>query len=239
MKRATEDHVVKAKEGVSLEGGSLTQFLLNVQEYDQVAAKLMRRLRVDRAVIDLIAEGDLEKKADFEEKKTLDRLAKAIDKAKLKIDSKIEWDEEHSLYELLLSNGSGGGIRINWALASTPEYKNLRKLARSIAEFDKPPFTIARNGDKVTKENAAAVLAFVMEDAKKDFTITRFKGLGEMNPEQLWDTTMNAETRTLLQVRLEDVVEAEKMFTTLMGENVEERRKFIQDNALDVVNLDI
>jgi len=239
MKRATEDHVVKAKEGVSLEGGALTQFLLNVQEYDQVAAKLMRRLRADRALIDIIAEGDLEKKADFEEKKTLDRLAKAIDKAKLKIESKIEWDEEHSLYELVLSNGSSGGARVNWAVASTPEYKRLRALARSIAEFDKPPFTISRNGDKVTKENSAAVLAYVMEDAKKEFTITRFKGLGEMNPDQLWETTMNAETRTLLQVKLEDVVAAETMFTTLMGENVAERRKFIEENALDVVNLDI
>jgi DNA gyrase subunit B len=78
-----------------------------------------------------------------------------------------------------------------------------------------------------------------MEDAKKDFTITRFKGLGEMNPSQLWETTMNADSRTLLQVKLEDVVEAEKIFTTLMGENVEDRRKFIEDNALDVVNLDI
>jgi len=78
-----------------------------------------------------------------------------------------------------------------------------------------------------------------MEDAKKDFTITRFKGLGEMNPAQLWETTMNAESRTLLKVKLEDVVEAEKIFTTLMGENVEDRRKFIEENALEVVNLDI
>ena len=98
---------------------------------------------------------------------------------------------------------------------------------------------ITRNGDKATKEKASDVLGYVMEDAKKDFTITRFKGLGEMNPKQLWETTMNADTRTLLQVKLEDVVEAEKIFTTLMGENVEARRKFIEDNALEVVNLDI
>jgi DNA gyrase subunit B len=239
MKRATEDHVVKAKEGVSLEGGALTQFLLNVQEYAQVAAKLVRRLRSERAVVDLLAAGELEKKADFEDKRALDRLAKAIEKAKLKLEGKIAYDEEHSLHELVLTNGPGPGIRINWALASMPEYKRLRALAHSIAESDKPPFTVARNGDKVTKERAADVLAYVLEDAKKEFTITRFKGLGEMNPEQLWETTMNAETRTLLQVKLEDVVEAEKMFTTLMGENVEERRKFIEENALDVVNLDI
>jgi len=91
----------------------------------------------------------------------------------------------------------------------------------------------------VTKEKAQDVLNYVVEDAKKDFTITRFKGLGEMNAEQLWDTTMNADTRTLLQVKLEDAVAAEVIFTTLMGENVEARRKFIEENALEVVNLDI
>ena len=101
------------------------------------------------------------------------------------------------------------------------------------------PVTVTRNGDKVTKEKATDVLDYVVEDAKKDFTITRFKGLGEMNAEQLWDTTMNADTRTLLQVKLEDAVAAEDIFTTLMGENVEARRKFIEDNALEVVDLDI
>jgi DNA gyrase subunit B len=115
----------------------------------------------------------------------------------------------------------------------------LRTLGRAISASDKPPFSVSCNGDKVSKESAVQVLAFVLEDAKKDFTITRFKGLGEMNPDQLWATTMNAETRTLLQVKLEDMVEAETIFTTLMGENVEERRKFIEDNALDVQNLDI
>jgi DNA gyrase subunit B len=238
MKRATEDHVVKAKEGVTLEGAGLTQFLLNVQEYDQVAAKLVRRLR-DRSLVDLLAASDLEKKSDFEDKKQLDRLLKAIEKAKLKVEGKIAFDEEHSLHELMLSHGAAAPRRINWALASTSDYKRLRALAQAVMQSDKPPFTVARNGDKVTKDSAAEVLAYVLEDAKKEFAITRFKGLGEMNPEQLWETTMNAETRTLLQVKLEDLVKAEEIFTTLMGENVEERRKFIQDNALDVVNLDI
>ena len=238
MRRATEDHVVKAKEGIALEGAALTRFLLDVQEYDQIAAKMLRRLR-ERKLVDLVAASDLEKKADFEDKKELEKLLKTIEKAKLKMDAKIVYDEEHSLHEVVLGNGSGPWGRINWALASRPDWKRLRTLGRAILASDKPPFTVSRNGDKVTKENAAQVLAFVLEDAKKDFTITRFKGLGEMNPEQLWATTMNAETRTLLKVKLEDVVEAEKMFTTLMGENVEERRKFIEDNALDVQNLDI
>jgi DNA gyrase subunit B len=162
---------------------------------------------------------------------------KEVEKAKLKLEGKIVFDEEHSLYEIQF--GPPHNQKINWALASVAEYKRMRALAKQIDEYNKPPFTVTRNGDKVTKEKAADVLSYVMEDAKKDFTITRFKGLGEMNPSQLWETTMNADTRTLLKVKLEDAVAAEDIFTTLMGENVEARRKFIEDNALEVVNLDI
>jgi DNA gyrase subunit B len=236
MKRATEEHVVKGKTGKSLEGGELTQFLLNVQEYEQVAGKLARKLR-DPRLVELLAESELEKKVDFGDKKKLQELAKAIEKAKLELEAKLEFDEEHSLHELVLRNG--GERRINWALAASPEYKRLRALRQAIAENNKPPFTVTHNGDKATKETAQQLLNYVLEDAKKEFTITRFKGLGEMNPEQLWATTMNAETRTLLKVKLEDAVAAEEIFATLMGENVEERRKFIEENALDVVNLDI
>jgi len=236
MKRATEAHVVKAKTGKSLEGGELTQFLLNIQEYEQVSTKLARKLR-DPKLVELLAESDLEKKVDSSDKKKLQELVKAIEKAKLEVEPKLEFDEEHSLHELVLKNG--GERRINWALAASPEYKRLHTLRQAIEENDKPPFTITRNGDKTTKETAQQLLSYVLEDAKKEFTITRFKGLGEMNPEQLWATTMNAETRTLLKVKLEDAVAAEEIFATLMGENVEERRKFIEENALDVVNLDI
>jgi DNA gyrase subunit B len=236
MKRATEDHVVKAKEGVSLEGSGLTTFLLNVQEYEAAAAKLGRRLR-EPGLVEIFAESKLDKKTDFEDKKALEKLLKEVEKSKLKLEGKVVFDEEHSLYELQF--GPPHSQKISWAVASTAEYKRLRGLAKQIEEFNHPPFTIARNGDKMTKSNASEVLQYVVEDAKKDFTITRFKGLGEMNAEQLWDTTMNADTRTLLQVKLEDAVAAEDIFTTLMGENVEARRRFIEENALEVVNLDI
>ncbi len=236
MKRATEEHVVKGKTGKSLEGGDLTQFLLNIQEYGQVSSKLGRRLR-DSRLVELLGEAELDKKADFTDKKKLQELVKAIERAKLDVDAKLEFDEEHSLHEVVLKNG--GEKRINWALAASPEYKRLRTLRQAIEENDQPPFTVTHNGDKTTKATALELLNYVLEDAKKEFTITRFKGLGEMNPEQLWATTMNAETRTLLKVRLEDAVAAEEIFATLMGENVEERRKFIEENALEVVNLDI
>jgi DNA gyrase subunit B len=236
MNHAAEDHTVRITGG-SLSGAALAQFLLNVQEYDQLAAKLARKLG-DARVVELVVASDLEKKADFETKKALEKLVAAIEKAKLKTETKITWDEEHSLYELLV--GSGTGIhKMGWALASTLEYKRLHALHAIMKEYDRPPFTISTNGTKVAKETATEVLLHVLEEAKKDFAVTRFKGLGEMNPDQLWETTMNAETRTLLKVRTEDAVAADEIFTTLMGENVEQRRKFIEENALDVRNLDI
>jgi DNA gyrase subunit B len=240
MSRATEDHAVKPKEGGEIKGAALTKFLLNVQGYASAAAKMARKLR-EPQLVDLLAVSDFEKKTDFEDKKALEKLAKAIDKAKLDIDPKIVYDEEHSLYDLLIPGNAAhpGDKKINWAFASTPEYKRLRTSANLISEFDHPPFTVTRNGDKIVKEKASDVLSYILEDAKKDFTITRFKGLGEMNPGQLWETTMNAETRTLLKVRLDDAAAAEEIFSTLMGENVESRRKFIEENALEVVNLDI
>src|SRR5207244_10929825 len=127
MKRATEDHVVKAKEGVTLEGAGLTTFLLNVQEYDALAAKLGRRLR-DAGLVAVLAESGLDKKAEFEEKKSLEKLLKGIDKAKLKLEGEIAFDEEHSLYEIQF--GAPLNQKINWALASTPEYKRLRVLTK-------------------------------------------------------------------------------------------------------------
>ena len=83
------------------------------------------------------------------------------------------------------------------------------------------------------------MFAYIVEQGKKEYDVQRYKGLGEMTAPQLWETTMDPERRTLLQVKLEDIAETETIFTTLMGEDVEARRKFIEDNALDVKNLDI
>jgi DNA gyrase subunit B len=98
---------------------------------------------------------------------------------------------------------------------------------------------MSTNGTQLTIEDRRQLLEHVMAQGKKAFTVQRFKGLGEMNPDQLWQTTMDAEQRFLLQVRVEDQVEADSIFTVLMGDVVEPRRQFIEDNALDVKNLDI
>jgi len=106
------------------------------------------------------------------------------------------------------------------------EAKQARRVARALRE-------------PVEKQTARAIFAYIVEQGKKDYQVQRYKGLGEMTSSQLWDTTMDPEQRTLLSVKLEDFVETEEIFATLMGEDVEKRRKFIEDNALDVKNLDI
>jgi DNA gyrase subunit B len=93
--------------------------------------------------------------------------------------------------------------------------------------------------EPVEKQTARELFAYIVEQGKKDYQVQRYKGLGEMTATQLWETTMDPEHRTLLSVKLEDIAETEAIFTTLMGEDVEARRKFIEDNALDVKNLDI
>jgi DNA gyrase subunit B len=91
----------------------------------------------------------------------------------------------------------------------------------------------------VTKQSARELFDYVIEQGRRDYQVQRYKGLGEMTSQQLWETTMDPDRRTLLSVKLEDLTETEHIFSTLMGEDVEARRKFIEDNALDVKNLDI
>ncbi len=101
------------------------------------------------------------------------------------------------------------------------------------------PFILGENGTSEEIATREELLDKVLATAKKEIGIQRYKGLGEMNPEQLWETTMDPEKRTLLQVRVEDAIETDEVFTVLMGDQVEPRRKFIEDNALDVKNLDV
>jgi DNA gyrase subunit B len=102
-----------------------------------------------------------------------------------------------------------------------------------------PPYSIEEGDSKAQSKSLTEIFSYVMEGGKKGQYIQRYKGLGEMNPAQLWETTMNPESRVLLQVRIEDAVEADEIFATLMGDEVEPRRKFIEEHALTVKNLDI
>ena len=151
-------------------------------------------------------------------------------------------DAEHGGFRVTIKsevNGSPRETVIDQALLASPEYRELLRLREGLSVLGAAPFTVLfESGEKVV-QTVQELSAVIKEDAQKGLGIQRFKGLGEMNPEQLWETTMNPATRTLLQVRVEDTVESDEMFSLLMGEQVEPRREFIERNALEVQNLDI
>ncbi len=119
------------------------------------------------------------------------------------------------------------------------EFKPIHEAASALHDLIREHAQIQRGGRSAPVASFPQVQAFLMEEAKRGRAIQRFKGLGEMNPEQLWETTVNPETRRLLRVRIEDAVAADQIFATLMGDVVEPRRDFIEDNALRVANLDV
>ncbi|MCZ6540211.1 MAG: toprim domain-containing protein, partial [Nitrospinae bacterium] len=154
----------------------------------------------------------------------------------------IDYDPEKELYEFTLAGHRQGRdfqVKINSKFIGSPLIQNLFELYQPLATLDKPPFTLVHKDDSIQIDSKEALLAAIMEAGKSGLAIQRYKGLGEMNPNQLWETTMDPETRVLLQVRADDFVELEDLFSTLMGDAVEPRRAFIQKNALDVKNLDI
>jgi len=154
----------------------------------------------------------------------------------------IENDEEHESKRVVYRSTRDGFTRetvIDVDFLNTPDLGELRTLHKDFAELGKAPYTIV-HGDKTTKaENLQEVKGYIMAEGKRGQDIQRYKGLGEMNPEQLWTTTLDPERRTLLQVHVDDAVEADNIFSILMGDAVEPRREFIETNALNVRNLDI
>jgi DNA gyrase subunit B len=242
LRRATENLKVEyGPEGAKLtiEGGELRSFLMSLDEYQQIFKRLERRLR-EAVAVEILADVDLkiDTKADFSEeanlKAVLDRLKAA------KIPAELRRDEEHSAWFVSFRDQTNGERIIGLDLASQAEYKRMRAFARQISKFNKPPFTVSKeNGSREVLTFWRDLLSYIRGEGTREVQVQRYKGLGEMNAEQLWSTTMNSETRTLLKVSVEDLVETDHIFTTLMGEDVESRRKFIEDNALDVRNLDV
>jgi len=245
MRRATENLAVEIRSSGNgagpkavLEGTELRAFLLSLDEYQQMFHKVERRMR-DARVVEVLANVDLrvDHKAEFQEEANLKPVFEALQK--LGLNPEMRRDEEHSAYAVVFHDSTNAERTIGLPLAAQPEYRRFRTLAKIIARNNEPPFVVVKNDHRETQANWSDLLEYVKNEGKKDASVTRYKGLGEMNAEQLAETTMNPEKRTLLQVRLEDAVESEEIFSTLMGEDVEARRKFIEDNALDVKNLDV
>jgi len=226
--------------GASVSGARLVGMLERMEEYRGHVAKLAQR-GIPEGLIRALLDRGMTSKADFAEKKKLEdiaRAARAFDAEKIEV---VE-DEEHSGWALEMVrrvNGVPHEIRVDAEFAGSYEFRRIRETAKAIGAFLDGPYVVTKNGDKEAHQTLAGVVDAVYESAKKGLTISRYKGLGEMNPEELWETTMNPEKRRLLHVNVEDKVEADRYFSILMGDAVEPRREFIEKNALNVRNLDI
>jgi DNA gyrase subunit B len=243
MRRATENLTLEpAGNGnqphAPLEGGELRSFLTNLDEYEQMFHKVQRKLR-DERVVDTLSDIELhvDSKTEFQDKANMEQVLEGL-KARQIVGS-LKADEEHSAWAVTYPDSTHAERRIDIELAAQPEYRRFRTLAKLIARDNRPPFTVVKNEHRETQSGWRELLDYVKTEGKRDASVQRYKGLGEMNAEQLAETTMNPEKRTMLRVRLEDMVESEEIFSTLMGEDVESRRKFIEENALDVKNLDV
>jgi DNA gyrase subunit B len=241
LERATGQVVVVVKgSGVRLTGRKLAPLLDKLSQYNYLRSKLINR-GYQGALIDVLLQKKVRFKSGFEEEQKIRALKEIMVKKGFKSPELVK-DEEHNLFELVLTyrhNGQEKTNTINWDLISSVEYKSLFTLHKEIGQLQNSPILVSSKGKETMVNSGGELLQHILALGKEGLSIQRYKGLGEMNPEQLWETTMNPQTRTLLQVKIEDAVEADEIFSVLMGDQVEERRRFIQDNALMARNLDI
>jgi DNA gyrase subunit B len=242
LRRATENLTVEVAgaggQATKIEGGELRSFLMSLDELAQISKRLERRVR-DARVVDVLAEVNLpiDTKADLQNEEGVKIVADRLREMKLEV--MVEREEEHSAWMIGYRDPTNAMRMINTEFLALPEFRKMRAQVKQVARFNTPPFTIVKDSQRQVLANWRELLATVKNEGTREVNVKRYKGLGEMNAEQLWSTTMNIETRTLLQVDLNDFAESEPIFSTLMGEDVESRRKFIEENALDVRNLDV
>jgi DNA gyrase subunit B len=238
MERAAENRKVRIGDDLEIEGARL----IRVVERMIAASKLLdmiERKAIPREVAELLVRGEVKDAETFTDKARLVEVIKPLRDAGREVI--LEKDEEHGTFDIVYTQGENGQtreIRIGDDFVAAPEYKALYSTWEEIREYTRGPWTIVDDGE-TRLETREKFVAHVLAEGKRGLTMQRYKGLGEMNAEELWETTMNPQTRTLLQVKLEDEEVAENIFTTLMGDAVEPRRLFIEENALNVRNLDI
>ncbi len=207
---------------------------------DDLAQRIQKK-GTSRTILNLLLENGVKSKSYFEDRTKISEIQKLFRDRGFEVFD-LKWDEEHNLYgfEVKETNGSGNPrSRIDWDIISSVEYRNLFQVYQEIQGIAPPPYILIQGDKNVTIDKPEGLLHELSHLGREGISIQRYKGLGEMNPEQLWETTMNPETRTLLKVKVEDAIEADEIFSILMGDEVEQRRQFIEENALFVQRLDI
>ncbi|HEY4492381.1 MAG TPA: toprim domain-containing protein, partial [Acidobacteriota bacterium] len=219
-------------------GEKLYTALLKMSEAESLLSKLERRGYPAALIEQLLGEPQIDKKF-FQDPQNLEQLKEKISKTLKDAGIRVDEDPEHGLYELVVKIKNYPQIKINWQLFASAEWIRLQEAFRVLTDFKTPQIVVKENGNLQKVENWKTLYKTLQQSSKKGLTITRYKGLGEMDPDQLWETTMNPQLRTLLQVKVEDAYEADLIFSTLMGEEVDPRKAFITEHALEVKNLDV
>ncbi|MBN1574137.1 MAG: DNA topoisomerase (ATP-hydrolyzing) subunit B [Deltaproteobacteria bacterium] len=245
-----EDAKLIRTDGKEVSGKQLIKVTEKMMRYERILNQLDKR-KMDRelvrafAIEDKLVEENLKKKKRSELKKVLSNVEAHIRKVEPNmdvLDFEIGEDTEHEGTRVICRTSRNGSVRssiFDHELLTSPEFKELRRLNEELKDIGDSPYRIKNGGVELELKCYGDIIDFLLNQGKKGQTIQRYKGLGEMNPEQLWETTMDPEKRTLLKVNVEDSVAADEIFTILMGDQVEQRRNFIEKHALDVRNLDI
>ncbi len=238
LARAAENRKVRLASGQEFEGARLAHLVGKMVTVQKLIERIEKR-GVPRPLAELFLRGRVKDAAIFTDKARLLELIRPLQETGAEVF--LEWDEEHGVFDVKLQaveNSHPREVELGDDFVASAEYRALYSAYEEIRELDQPPLTVVDGGETTVKSRDALV-AHILAEGKKGMTVSRYKGLGEMNADELWETTMDPATRTLLQVRLEDDEVAENIFTTLMGDAVEPRRLFIEENALNVRNLDI
>jgi len=256
LKRSCDQKIIKTGyDETELSGHQLYLFVTNLAEYFSTFNLLNKQGIYPDLAEFMIKNGVIGKKYLQDEEKMLS-LQSHLNESGYEA-GEVSWNPERNVYEMMvvstevdilndlfkgLSGKNNTPIKIGRGLIYSSNYQKALVLNNKIVKYDHPPFYVySKNKETIEAviENKEELIHYLIEEGKKGLSVQRYKGLGEMNPDQLWDTTMNPETRTLLQVKVENIVDTDDIFTILMGDEVEPRRNFIQSNALEVSTLDI
>ena len=245
---AQNDASIKASDSDRiLTGEEMKNWLLCTSQLSKALKKIDRRK--DRYVIEaflkrLLDDGDIFSDNILLESLCSDIVTEIGNKARERtpVTFIVEDDFEHSSKKVRFNSRYFGANRetlVDKNYIMQPEFEHLKNLYKQVFSFGRPPYTVYYKQRSFELNSFEDVYEAVIQETKKGQQITRYKGLGEMNPEQLWETTMNPENRRVLRVSISDAVEADWLFSVLMGEKVEQRREFIEKYALEATNLDI
>jgi DNA gyrase subunit B len=247
MNLGIEGASVRGAGGTAIEGARLRELLEKMLAYRRLLGRVDKRR--DARVVDAAIVTGLDA-AKLREPAALEALRGAVEGTLKTAEPNetatvtIAEDPEHGCQKIVVRLGHNGGVRetsLDHVFLSGPDWAELKILRASFAGIGRAPYEVStkEGGAPQTAASPFDLVGMIKRAAQKGLEIQRYKGLGEMNAEQLWATTMDPERRTLLEVHADDVAEAEEMFTTLMGDAVEPRREFIEKHALDATNLDI